>query len=149
MITQNFNLHGRFPMTIETIQASHTNSTALRVKRKNLADESRTIKLEERRAKEAGETGYLSPHDLLYRHRIDVVRPAARTNHLAHAFLTGRPYHEVEHSCGAGNRPDWASVRRTAFRFGKLAGLDEAALETRWQEWSRVAILGVAPSAAA
>jgi hypothetical protein len=120
-------------MTIE--KTSYSNSVPLRIKRINLADEARTIKSEERKAIEAGDTGCGSGHDSLYRHRMDVVRPAARTNHLAHAFLVGRPYAEVEQQCAENNRPNWERVRKTALRFGKQAGLDEVLLASRWAAW--------------
>ena len=124
-------------MTIE--KTSYTNSVPLCIKRINLADEARTIKAKERKAIEAGDTGYDSGHDKLYRHRMDIVRPAARTNHLAHAFLTGRPYAQVEVRCAENNQPAWTHVRKTALRFGKQAGLDEDLLIERWESWKAAA----------
>ena len=149
-------------MTNETVEkTSYTNSTPLRVKRINLADEARTIRKEERKALAAAKeqrqrmlaAAPMSEKKLLtwdqeftlsatYRslreHRVGIVRSAARTNHLAHTFLTGRPYAQVEHKIATDNEPDWEAIRKTAFRFGKYAGLDPDLLTSRWEGWKAV-----------
>jgi len=129
-----------------TASRTTCNSGALRVKRVTLGDEARTIKLEERKAlqayrKQHGDADGKLPADTLnipdqqkfWCHRIHVVRPAARWAHLAHTFLTERPYAEVEARCV--RTPDLAAVMKVAFQFGKDAGLDPIVLEARWVEW--------------
>lgn len=93
----------------------HNRTAALRVKIKNLADEARTIRLEERRA--------LRHADLvLYRdlreHRRGVVRSVARVALLACAMIRATPYARVETKCGTP--PNWAEVRKVAERFGAV-----------------------------
>lgn len=68
-------------------------SVELKIKRVNLADEARTIRKEEVRAREAGNTGKAYS---LQAHRTGVVRPAARNAHLAHTYLRGQPYLKAE-----------------------------------------------------
>lgn len=88
----------------------------LRVKIKNLADEARTIRVEEERALARGQVN-------LYRrlrlHRIDVVRPAARVALLAYALIRGVPYRRIEPT--AVDLPPFAEVRKQAERFGLYA----------------------------
>ena len=138
-------------MTTETIKkTSYTNSTLLRVKRINLADEARTIRKEEHKALKwarvnAGRGGQTSAHidpgynpayNKLHLHRTGILRHAARNNHLAHAFLTGRPYSQVEQRCGDNALPHWNKIWAIALRFGKQAGLDSDLLAVRWAGWT-------------
>lgn len=70
-------------------------SLELKIKAKSLADEARTIRLEERRLKKARQ-GNSPQFQSIYLHRIGVVRREARATHLARAFLAGTPYRAVE-----------------------------------------------------
>lgn len=67
----------------------------LKVKIKNLADEARTIKHEERKAlswwKFRGENGQNAQYNLLRNHRLEVVRTEARASLLAYGFLQAAP----------------------------------------------------------
>ena len=63
----------------------------LRVKIKSLAEESRIIRLEEKRL-----PGPCFKRACLRQHRIEDVRQAARASQLAYAFLRGRTYRSVE-----------------------------------------------------
>lgn len=68
----------------------------LKVKIKNLADEARTIRKEERKALDAKDTyQYLQ----LRNHRISVVRDAARKTLLAYGYIRGRAYRQIEPTC--------------------------------------------------
>lgn len=71
-----------------------------RVKIKSLADEARTIRVEERTACEHG--AYATCNGL-HEHRVGVVRPEARAALLAYAFCRGVPYGAVE---AAGTRKE-------------------------------------------
>ena len=92
-------------------------SIELKIKRKNLADESRDIRREEKLAKAKGDRAQVNS---LHSHRIGVVRPAARSAHLAHAHLTGTSYHAVEGR--AKTPPNYKEVARLVRKF---SGLEE------------------------
>jgi len=62
---------------------------ALKVKAKHLAEESRIIRIEEKR--NSGDT-----REWLYLHRIYGVRPECRATHIAYAFAKGTPLAKVE-----------------------------------------------------
>ena len=99
----------------------------LKIKIKNLADEARTIREEERKT-----SGMERWH--LQHHRKTVVRSAARANLLAYACLRGMPYCRVEPRVGEyfnrWNRPEvWRRVEKTVLTFG---GTEEMFKE--WQE---------------
>lgn len=130
----------------------------LRIKINNLGDESRSIKAQEvrllrrlRRSREKLKQGKVfaglvqQAADNIQRreyslyelrtHRLFVVRPTARINHLANGFLAGRTYAEVENQTRP-DRPkkvryaakwdhpkpakpiDWKKVREVVARFG-------------------------------
>ena len=95
----------------------------LKVKVKNLADEARTIRQEERKT-----SGMERWH--LQHHRKTVVRRAARHNLLAYAFLRGRPYSRVE-SAATRRLPEWKRVRNVVTTFGGDA--------ERFDDWIREA----------
>jgi hypothetical protein len=86
----------------------------LKIKIKNLADESRTIREEEM------QTSGQEKWDLQH-HRKTVVRRAARKNLLAYGYLRGIPYKLMEPKTYT---PDWAmeqllkEVEKLAVRFG-------------------------------
>lgn len=75
-------------------------SLELLIKSRTLAAEARIIRQNEVRLKrlsrKLNSSRASDKRELLYRHRIDVVRPEARATHLARAFIKGRPYHTVE-----------------------------------------------------
>lgn len=64
----------------------------LKVKIISLADEARTIRIEEKRL-----PGESTERVGLYLHRIQDVRWEARSAQLAYGFLRGRPYKQLEH----------------------------------------------------
>lgn len=89
----------------------------LKIKIKNLADEARTIREEERKT-----SGMERWH--LQNHRKTVVRQAARANLLAYACLRGMHYGRVEAKAGdefkhRWNRAEvWRRVEKTVLTFG-------------------------------
>lgn len=110
-------------------------TAALRVKIKNLADEARTIRLEERRA--LGRTGH-RPDLVLYRdlrdHRRGIVRSVARVALLACALIRDTPYVRVEAKCATP--PDWAEVRKVAERFGAVRDRESEPLYAGDAAWA-------------
>lgn len=91
--------------------------TSLRIKRKYLSAEAKIIKAEEQRAKKQKKTGNGSLYQHIYRHRIDVLRPHARSNHLAHCYLIGTPYKMAEPN--SKTDPDWKLIEKTLQRFDR------------------------------
>lgn len=82
-------------------------SYQLKIKEKTLAEETRIIRKEERKAVDSfvnaqnvGKTKaafkHLSKFNDLYDHRVNVVRKEARATHLARAYIKGLPYAAVE-----------------------------------------------------
>jgi len=133
----------------------------LKVKIKSLADEARTIRLEELRAKgrrkaperrrDMGrgwkelDPAYLEfvgrddvLRESLHRHRIDVVRAEQRASLLAYAFLRGKTRAACEPKCTT--EPDWAKVLKLAKSFGPVAPTEthEQVLR-RLQDWMKPA----------
>lgn len=101
-------------------------SIELKIKAKNLAHESRLIRegeVEQRdrarqlRGKQKNTRLEDERRESLYLHRIQVVRPEARSTHLARMFLKGTPYKHVERSCRIA--PDRDKVVRMVVRYGK------------------------------
>lgn len=106
----------------------------LRIKLKNLADEARTIRVEEERAldrrapvPEGQEPtrAQLRPRrrdDVLYAdlrdHRRGIVRTVARRTLLAYGMLRGMPYRQIEQN--ASSEPEWTEIRKAAERFGAV-----------------------------
>ena len=102
--------------------------SSLRVKMKSLAQESRIIRHEMRRhQRRYRELVELHPEGKfnavlrrippLHWHRVDHVRPCARTAHLAYACLRELPYAQVEAYCRPTKQPDWDAIRKEAKRF--------------------------------
>lgn len=83
----------------------------LKVKIKSLAAESKIIRQEILKSKDAGLTSSLQGHKIM------VVRPEARHSLLAYAFLKGKSYSEVERS--ARESPDWVKVAKLVEKFGQ------------------------------
>lgn len=101
-------------------------NTHLKIKVKTLAAESRFIRQEElkhrnaarkARSKERWQVARRleTAHWWLYTHRIHTVQPAARTNLLAYGFLRGRSYAEME--AKARVEPNWKEIRKIVERF--------------------------------
>ncbi len=88
-------------------------STELKIKAKSLAAEAHIIRAEERKAKKCGDT--VQVH-LLRCHRTEHVRKAARSTHLARAFIRGLAYKQVEQTCHT--QPNRDEVRRLLGRYG-------------------------------
>lgn len=87
----------------------------LRVRSKELAEEARFIRLEEKRAKARRKTHLLNE---LAEHRKMVVRPQARLTHLTLAYIRGMPYGVVEQP---DSRPfDKKALVKMVGRFLKL-----------------------------
>ena len=80
-------------------------SIELKIKAASLAWESRYIRKQEIKQRNAGRTSETFAIDCrdrrqsLYEHRIHVVRSTARWTHLARMFIKGTPYHMVEVNC--------------------------------------------------
>ena len=103
--------------------------TDLKVKKETLAAEARIIRRQEKRFKKrwGGEhKGFQS----MYRHRIDVVRPASRAHCLAYGFLRDREYSVME--VLSYTNPDWVEVEKIAVRFSTA---DERETKQRFAEW--------------
>ena len=107
--------------------------THLKVRIKELASEAGHIRLEERKAKAAGDTRSLNS---LTEHRKHVVRPAARLYLLAYACVRGRGYSTQEPT--AKTAPNWRAVARIARKFGpsQAPGETDAAFKDRVDAWA-------------
>ena len=81
----------------------------LRIKLKSLAVEARIIRREELRA-----WGPL--REELHRHRIDVVRAAARESHIAYGFIRGRTLEQME--AKSAKPVSWEAVRKMVKKYG-------------------------------
>lgn len=130
--------------------------TFLRVKLNSLADEARHIRRYERKAKaharhpknDEGRAKHWDGTELpfgrteqlrmaLQQHRLNVVRPAARTAHLALAYLREIPYHRVERTCKT--EPNWKQVAAVLKRmdFLRWGGMGMEHIEAGLREWAR------------
>lgn len=85
----------------------------LRVKAKSLADEARTIRLEEKRT-----FGQLQQE--LHRHRVMDVREHARATYLAYGLIRGTPLEKIETS-ETRSEPLWKKVRHMVEKYGPLS----------------------------
>ena len=81
----------------------------LRVKLKNLADEARLIRREERRT-------HGTLRDELYLHRINIVRSAARETLLAYGFIKGLTLAQMEPT--RRTEPNWDNVKKMLKKYG-------------------------------
>ncbi len=106
-------------------------SIELKIKAISLADEARTIRIEEKRAKAKRQTSTLNS---LHEHRINVVRPAARATHLARAFLAGMPYRAVERTTRT-SAPAYATSQMLV-KYGKFESRKEA--QEAFEAWTEV-----------
>lgn len=100
----------------------------LKVKIKSLTTESRDIKTEELKAKRRTDN---ETREKLYLHRINRVRPAARSTQLAYAYLRKRDYRTTE-QCRPENQPNTAEIARMVSRYG---GWDKDVAKRAVQDW--------------
>jgi hypothetical protein len=98
----------------------------LKVKIKSLADESRTIRLEEKRA---GKDDTL--RNKLHNHRVGDVRREQRLSLLAYGFIRDRPYRSME--AKTKREPDWTRVMKLVNKFGPACSASE--LQTLFDAW--------------
>lgn len=83
----------------------------IKIQIKELADESRHIRKEEKRCKDT------DTRNQMHHHRVHVVRPAARSALLAYGYCRGRPYRVIESN--AKTKPDYKSIKRIVTRHGE------------------------------
>jgi len=119
-------------------------TTHLKVKIKTLAAEAAIIRTEEHKARNAARSAvrrvsdghgadpaaHYQRHEGLYRHRIDVVRPAARVNLLAYGCLRRTSYASMESK--TRTYVDFHWIRKLVQRFGTAE--DQAYFETWYTE---------------
>lgn len=105
-------------------------SVELKIKQKTLAAEAYFIRFEKRKAKAANRRRLASS---LNEHRVNVVRKAARTTHLACCFLRGTPYKMVEATLKKSTRrPNWDVIEKMIKKYGKGDSRD---LMQRFSAW--------------
>lgn len=115
-------------------------SVELKIKRLSLGLEARLIRQEEKRMKAKRR---LSDLNRLHFHRKGVVRPAARSAHLAHAYLRGRPYATVENPELTRSRPNigghdaWPGILENLRKFGgaQFYKMDKKDLHRAIADW--------------
>lgn len=90
----------------------------LRVKIKSLAEEAKIIRVEERRANQAGDY-YLQSS--LREHRVGIVRDVSRQTLIAYQYLRGIPY---KHCGQAIQDGDKGPVEKMIKRYGSLRHTD-------------------------
>ena len=94
-------------------EINHVALAYLKVKIKSLAAESKIIRKAEIKAKQRG---HYETNAGLYLHRVQIVRPEARSAILARAIITGRAYETVERT----KMPvDYGRVAIIASKYGK------------------------------
>lgn len=106
----------------------------LKVKIKSLADEARTIRLEEKRAGKAKDDRLRCS---LREHRVHVVRTEQRWSLLAYAFLHGLSVLQVEKKTSTPR--DMVKVGKLVERFGAEGGQEKDAQQARFKEWVNAA----------
>ena len=103
----------------------------LRVKIKDLAQEAASIRREELIQRSAGQFDKASQ---LHLHRINRVRPAARSTLLAYGYVRGRKYSQIENPDKTTTSLDLQEIARLVRTYG---GQDHASCATttinRWQ----------------
>ena len=121
--------------------------TFIRVKIGALAEEARVIRRYEQRAKvharhpknkDIQEPTQALRHEL-QQHRLNVVRPAARSAQLALAFLRDKQYQDTELP-REGNAPNWRQVANLIKRMGmsRYAGSHVEQLTEDLRKWGKV-----------
>lgn len=92
--------------------------TLLKIKGLSLAQEARIIKrMQKKRPARAQE---------MHNHRVNVVRPLARSTHLAYGFLRGKTKEDMELTCYT--KPNGLAIRQLVNRYGittPLGALDD------------------------
>jgi len=129
-------------------------SIKMKIKLKNLSDESRTIRTEETKLKRQLEKqkayiaqNNVSPEKLekwqqqararlnayksLQDHRKTIVRSAARSTHLAYGFLRGTPYTHMENP-QTRTTPNWSAIEKM---IRKYSTDDSRVTMQRFAEW--------------
>lgn len=105
----------------------------LKIKRLTFAAEAKIIKAEEHKALNEGRKRRAGnrPFDLSYAqyntlrdHRRKVLRPVARINHLAHAYLKGMPYAKVENPLNTKITSPATELIKVIRAFGDLIEVD-------------------------
>jgi len=94
----------------------------LRIKVRNLADEAKLIRSEERKPKNAELRNYMTNH------RKGIVRKVARETALALAYLNGTPYAECENPTKKG-LPDFGRIKEMVARYGTIYQV------THFEDW--------------
>lgn len=110
------------------------------------ARDARRIQSDDGARSKAGEPlppDWEAPLTSIYLHRVNVVRPHARTNHLAYCFLRGTPYAECERLCY--RKPNFEDVLKFALKFKEVS---EQVVRQRYSQWldEALAWLGDSPS---
>lgn len=105
-------------------------STELKIKRVSLAAESRLIRKDEKRAKEAGNRDL---NRSLHEHRVNIVRFAARHAELAHGFLRRKPYRVIERE--SYTSPSVDEIRKLVMKFGPATDLDPKQMNKAVYAW--------------
>jgi hypothetical protein len=101
----------------------------LKIKIMSLAAEAQIIRQQTKRFR-----GDDPRHTGLYRHRLDAVRPEARSAQLAYGFLRGRTYAQLENWCHEG--PDWKRIEQLILKYGQD---DSRVLAQQFAAWKDAA----------
>lgn len=128
--------------------------THLKIKIKNLGDESRTIRHEEKKAltharhareKElpAYSENHLQEYQGLHLHRTRDVREASRSNLLAYGFLRGRSYASME--AKTYDHPNFGDIQKIIKRFGSA---EDLACYPAWEKEAQAHIYAQPPRVA-
>jgi len=91
--------------------------THLKIKIKNLADEARTIRTEERKVHGMAKWN-------LQHHRKTVVRDAARRTQIAYQFIRGRDYESCSSHNGFTRLSDFSEVSRMVKKYGSAESVN-------------------------
>ena len=89
-------------------------TTYLKIKIKSLADESKTIRAEEKKLITAKQ-GPSMTRQGLYLHRVNDVRSESRAALIAYGYLRGRAYRQIEAKCHI--KPDWKRASKLAEKY--------------------------------
>ncbi len=110
---------------------SNKQSIELKIKYKTLTAEAQFIRLEKRKAKARRKTDLVRR---LHEHKLDRVRPAARSTHLAQCFLRGTEYKAVEQKLKPTTpEPNWSAIETMVKKYGSG---DSRVLMQKFAEWT-------------
>jgi len=105
------------------------NPIYLKIKAKSLAEEARIIRRIERKLKKRNrylreksrETDYLL--NSVHEHRVEIIRPVARSTHLARGYIKGTPYKTIENKAYSYHLPNfkeiWKMVKSYGYGYGE------------------------------